>query len=68
MVKNKAKPPGKNSRGAELERGLAVFKPLSAEQHVFLRGAFPFQPEICVFLQNFQKTSKFVKKSEKKRP
>ena len=68
MVKNMAKTPGKNSRGAELDRGLARFKPLSAEYRAFFEKILGFQPGFCVFITFFQKTPFLIKKSEKNRP
>ena len=63
MGKNKAKTPGKYSRGAELEAFLAVFQPLSAGQRVFLTRDLSFQPEISVFFTFFANFVFFSKKT-----
>lgn len=54
--------PEKYSRGAELTAYVAVFRPLSAGQHLFFEVHLSFQPEICVFFGFFSNSSKFVKK------
>ena len=66
MPKNKGRNPEKNSRGAELEAYVAVFRPLSAGQPKKKRVHLSFQPEISVFFAFFANSTFFSKKSEKK--
>jgi hypothetical protein len=62
-VKNMGRNPEKNSRGAELEPSVALFRPLSAGQRQKKEVHLSFQPEISLFFTFFSNSTFFSKKT-----